>query len=152
MKTNGSVQWLLESLEDLQNAEKHLRYSYGVVEGMSWNVESMGEDELERIEAFTSRFSRLVDLLANKVFRAIDRFELYETGTLIDTANRSEKRGLIPSTDWLRELKDVRNRIAHDYAGVDTQDIFAFCREKCPELLETCEKTREYAKSRLYER
>ncbi len=91
-------------------------------------------EELEKIEAFTSRFARFVDLLVHRVLRALDRYELNEPGTLLDVANRAEARGLVVSVDWLRELKDVRNRIAHDYVGHQLADVFAYCLSQLPAL------------------
>lgn len=99
---------------------------------------------MEKVEAFTSRFARVVDLLINRVLRAIDRYELNEPGTLLDTANRAEARGLISGVDWLRELKDVRNRIAHDYAGLQLPDIFVYCHRVIPSLEESCGKVDDY--------
>ena len=32
--------------------------------------------------------------------------------------------------DELREMKDVRNMIAHDYAGAKAAEIFAYCRDQ----------------------
>lgn len=109
------------------------------------------EEALARIEAFTSRFARVVDLMSKRVLRAMDQFEMYEPGTLLDVANRAEKRGLIESTDWLRELKDIRNRISHDYAGDRLPEILAYCRGELPRLFGTCRRIRDYGQ-RLLER
>ena len=49
------------------------------------------------MENLTSRFSRTIDLIVNKVFRSIDYVELEDSGTLIDVVNRAEKRELIHS-------------------------------------------------------
>ena len=49
------------------------------------------------MENLTSRYSRTIDLIVNKVFRSIDYVELEDSGTLIDVVNRAEKRELIHS-------------------------------------------------------
>jgi hypothetical protein len=107
------------------------------------------EEELLRIEAFTSRFARVVDLLVRKVLRALDQVEWNESGTLLDVALRAEKRGLVDSVDWLRELKDLRNRISHDYAGDHLVEIFIYCHTEFPKLQTTCERVQSYARSLL---
>jgi uncharacterized protein YutE (UPF0331/DUF86 family) len=107
------------------------------------------EEVLARIEAFTSRFARVVDLMSKRVLRAMDQFEMYEAGTLLDVANRAEKRGVIESVDWLRELKDTRNRISHDYAGDRLPEILTYCREELPRLLATCKRIKEYGDTLL---
>ena len=72
--------------------------------------------QLESAEAFTGRFARSVDLLVNQVLRTLDRVDLKTEGTLLDLINRAEKRGFVTPSEELREMKDVRNIIAHDYA------------------------------------
>jgi uncharacterized protein YutE (UPF0331/DUF86 family) len=39
--------------------------------------------------------------------------------------NRAEKRGFLADAGALREMNDVRNMIAHDYAGAKAAKIFA---------------------------
>ena len=77
-------------------------------------LEPATEKQLESAEAFTGRFARSVDLLVNKVLRALDRVELKPEGTLLDVVNRAEKRGLVERAEELREMKDVRNMIARE--------------------------------------
>ena len=49
-------------------------------------------EEWEKIEAFTSRYVRFVDLLVHRVLRALDRYELNEPGTLLDAAKGWKRR------------------------------------------------------------
>ena len=92
------------------------------------------------MEAFTSRFSRSVDLVTNKVLRSLDRVEMQHSGTLLDVVNRAEKRGFVESADQLREMKDVRNIIAHDYAGKRLPEIHAFCVQQKPIFDAICDR------------
>ncbi len=70
------------------------------------------------------------------MFRSIDKVELEEGGTTIDVVNRAEKRGLIESTDQIREMKDLRNQVVHEYLSealaLLLEDIFKFT----PELIQ----------------
>jgi uncharacterized protein YutE (UPF0331/DUF86 family) len=50
--------------------------------------------------------------------------------------NRSEE---------LREMKDVRNMIAHDYASAKAAEIFAYCREQKPVFDAICGHVAGYA-------
>jgi len=86
-----------------------------------------------------------VDLLVNKVLRSLDRVELKPEGTLLDVVNRAEKRGFVDRALELREMKDVRNIIAHDYAGAKAAEIFAYCREQKPPLDAICDTVANYA-------
>ena len=144
MSAGSAYSALLQSArQELSDARQHLNFSIESVSTIVADGE-WTELELEKVEAFTSRFARVVDLLINRVLRAIDRFELNEPGTLLDTANRAVARDLISGVDWLRELKDVRNRIAHDYAGLQLLDLFVYCQRVVPELERTCQKTDAY--------
>ena len=114
MKPGEAKEILRVSLEELKQARVHLDFSFQQIRGLSCDLTHLTEEELESVEAFCSRFARTVDLLVNKVLRSLDRVELVAQGTLIDVVNRAEKRGFIESAEDLREMKDIRNVIAHD--------------------------------------
>ena len=137
-------EYLASAREELSSALEHLEFSKNSIANISDAVDSWTPTQLEKAEAFTSRFARVVDLLVHRVLRAIDRYELNEPGTLLDVANRAESRNLISNVDWLRELKDVRNRIAHDYAGHQLPELLAFCLNQFTELKNTCLRLDEY--------
>lgn len=147
MKTEAARELLSVALAELAAARRHLDYSFQQVAGLPGNLEGMGENQLESIEAFSSRFARTVDLVVNKVLRSLDRAELLPQGTLLDVVNRAEKRGLIARAGDLREMKDVRNIIAHDYAGAKMAEIFVYCREQKPVLDALCASIADYAKT-----
>lgn len=72
-------------------------------------------EQRESCEALTSRFARLCDLLVQRLFRTLDRVELSDDGTILDRLARVEKRRIIDSAGEWRELRELRNEIAHDY-------------------------------------
>jgi uncharacterized protein with HEPN domain len=43
-------------------------------------------------------------------------------------------------------MKDVRNMIAHDYAGAKAAEIFAWCREQKPVFDAICDHVDAYAR------
>ena len=86
-----------------------------------------------------------MDLLVNKVLRGLDRVKLLPEGTLLDVVNRAEKRGFVLRAGDLREMKDVRNIIAHDYAGAKAAEILIYCREHKPVLDAICHRVSAYA-------
>ena len=145
MKRDHARSLLQQSLAELANARRHLDYSFQQVAGLSEALEAVTEKQLESAEAFTGRFARSIDLLVNKVLRSLDRVELKPEGTLLDVINRAEKRGLVERAEELREMKDVRNMIAHDYAGAKAAEIFAYCREQKPVMDAICDRVAAYA-------
>jgi len=145
MKPHHVRELLAQALAELADARRHLDFSHQQVARLPDTLAGATESQLESVEAFTSRFARAVDLLVNKVLRSLDRVELKPPGTLLDTVNRAEQRGFIDRADNLREMKDVRNMIAHDYAGAKTAEIFAFCREQKPVFDVVCERVAGHA-------
>jgi uncharacterized protein YutE (UPF0331/DUF86 family) len=145
MKRDHARSLLQQGLAELANARRHLDYSFQQVAGLSDALEPATEKQLESAEAFTGRFTRSIDLLVNKVLRSLDRVELKPEGTLLDVINRAEKRGLVERAQELREMKDVRNMIAHDYAGAKAAEIFAYCREQKPVVDAICDRVAGYA-------
>jgi uncharacterized protein YutE (UPF0331/DUF86 family) len=146
MKSDHVRELLAQALAELVEARRHLDYSHQQAAGLPDTLAGVTEPQLESMEAFTSRFARAVDLLVNKVLRSLDRVELEPPGTLLDTVNRAEQRGLIARAGDLREMKDVRNMIAHDYAGAKAAEIFAYCREQKPLFDAICDRVIAYVR------
>ena len=149
MKADQARRLLEQAVVELASARRHLDFSFSQVSGLPASLEGATEQQLESAEAFTSRFARSVDLLVNKVLRSLDRMELSPEGTLLDIIRRAEKRGLLGRADELREMKDVRNMIAHDYAGVRAAEIFAYCREQKTIFDGICEKVLNHVRKIL---
>ena len=144
MKHDHVRSLLSQSLVELASARRHLDYSFQQVTGLPDTLQDATERQLESAEAFTGRFARAVDLLVNKVLRSLDRAELRADGTLLDVVNRAEKRGFVTHAEVLREMKDVRNMIAHDYAGANATEILAYCRQQMPAFDVICELVSNY--------
>lgn len=147
MKPDPARELLAAALAELTLARRHLDYSFEQIARLPWNLEGVDESQLESIEAFCTRFARTVDLVVNKVLRSLDRAELLSQGTLLDVVNRAEKRGFVPRAGELREMKDVRNIIAHDYAGIKLAEVFVYCREQKPVLDDLCAAILTYAET-----
>jgi hypothetical protein len=100
--------------------------------------------EWDQLEALAGRFARLTDLIIHKLLRALDRYELEDTGTLLDSANRAERRGLVASADVLREFKDLRNEIVHEYSTDDLASLYEEIYAATPDLLELFSRIESY--------
>ena len=72
-------------------------------------------DELEPFDALTDRFVRSVKI-ALRFFRSYELLhEAVASEALRDRPRRMEKLGLVSSTTLWLDMRDVRNRIVHDY-------------------------------------
>lgn len=69
----------------------------------------------EMLDAFVSRYGRLQDTLGDKLLPAILRASLEKTGAQLDNLLRAEKLGWIESTQSWIELRELKNRLVHEY-------------------------------------
>ena len=83
---------------------------------LSW-VESLdnSDEYSEMFDAFVSRYGRLQDTLGDKLLPAMLRAGLEKTGSQLDNLLRAEKLGWIESTQIWIELRELRNRLVHEY-------------------------------------
>ena len=101
-------------------------------------------DEFDSFENLCSRFSRMIDFLIRRMFRVIDEVEFENQGTLIDTVNRAHKRGLFEDIEIIRQIKDLRNAIAHEYIDDALKDLFEEIMALTPELIAIVKTTLMY--------
>jgi len=141
---------LEENLDNLKKSLHWLRRSYEKCRRIGIK-DSYEEAEFDDFENLTSRYARTSDLILMKVFRSIDAMELEDSGSLIDTVNRAEKRGLVDSGTRIRELKDLRNEIVHEYEIEDLKVLFRQTLEAVPELFEVGDRIARYC-SKFFER
>lgn len=78
---------------------------------------NLTDDEVEYIDQFLYRFSKLQDSIGEKLFKTILLYleERVENKPFIDILNRLEKLELLESANIWKELRDNRNELAHNY-------------------------------------
>jgi len=100
--------------------------------------ESLSEEEIQAIDQFIYRFSKLQDTIGEKLIKMV--FSLYEENiekfTFIDILNRLEKSDILTAVSW-KELRDIRNELSHNYEDESLESTIVLNRvfEK-EELLE----------------
>jgi hypothetical protein len=146
--TEELIQILKKELVSLTKSTKLLQSSYERC-GSFGNKLVYSPIELEAFEALTARYSRLSDLLIQKVFRIIDTLELVNEGTLVDRINRAEKRNIITSAKEFTSLRLLRNTIVHEYEPEEYNRIFKDVLKVTPILLESVEKTNIYCLKKI---
>jgi len=134
-----------------QSAEK-LQRSIGLVQASLGRTNAYDEsrvytaEELEPYDALANRFERAVEVAQNKFFRAVELFEgepLSET--VRDRLNRMEKLSFISDVELWMRMRDVRNRISHDYLPGQVRQIYDDIREAfAPELVMLAAKVSSY--------
>ena len=101
-------------------------------------------------ETLAFRFARRNDFLLQRVFRTLDQIELADEGTALDRLQRAEARGLISSAERWRELRLLRNAIAHDYLIESADRVLRESLAAAPELTETAERVGSYVATKGY--
>ena len=123
-----------------QNRKKCIR-SIALVEASLKRIQSFDDskdytaDELEPFDALCDRFVRAVEV-ALKYFRSLEFDQFAERSeTTRDLLNRMEKLEIITSVGLWFEMRNVRNRIVHDYLpGAFGQIIEDICSHFGEEL------------------
>jgi hypothetical protein len=73
------------------------------------------DEHSEMLDAFVSRYGRLQDMLGDKLLPAMLRASLEKTGSQLDNLFRAEKLGWIDSTQTWIEIRELRNKLVHEY-------------------------------------
>jgi uncharacterized protein with HEPN domain len=114
---------LFLELEAVKKAQNHLQHSYkncceiGIKNDYSF-------EELMQWEAFTARYSRLSDILTQKVLNNITIIETKRKGSLLDKANLAVQQKWVNNMEDFRAIRTLRNYIAHEYLPQDNNAIF----------------------------
>jgi len=145
------TQLLVRQLRLMQAAVQVLDESRGRVAAFADRLGGeLTVGERESCEALTSRFSRLNDFLLQRVFRTLDQIELLDEGTALDRLQRAEARGLIVSAERWRELRLLRNAIAHDYLIDSADRVLHESLAAAPELIDAARRVSRYVETKGY--
>lgn len=73
-------------------------------------------ESIQDIDQLVLRYSKLQDSMGSKLFPALLKIlmEPLEDSPMLDKLNRLEKIGVLPSVQRWQELREIRNRFAHD--------------------------------------
>ena len=79
--------------------------------------EQLTDAQVQSLDQFVLRFSKLQDAMGNRLFPSILRYlqEPYEERPMIDKLNRLEKLGYLDNAETWQNIRATRNKFAHDY-------------------------------------
>ncbi len=86
-------------------------------------IEHLSDDEVEHIDQFIYRFSKLQDAVGQKLFKAVlsSLGESVDNKSVLDIFFRLEQLEIIKNYDGWEELRNIRNDIAHEYEENDRE-------------------------------
>ncbi len=117
---------------------------------LQW-VESLdnNDEHSEMLDAFVSRYGRLQDMLGDKLLPAMLRASLEKMGSQLDNLLRAEKLGWINSTQTWIEIRELRNKLVHEY--IESPSVLLSALQQallCVHILiETQSRMADYAKT-----
>jgi uncharacterized protein with HEPN domain len=107
----------------------------------------------ERLEAFSSRFSRLQDTVMDKLLPRLLVASGEAIGSAIDNLNRADRLGLVEKPDEWIALRQLRNRLVHEYME-DAEEFSTVLNDVLrlsAELILSVERVRGFAEQRFGE-
>lgn len=151
-----AVSRFLQTLDIVAKEGKHLSYSWNGLFSQVIDVEwverlEANPQNAEQLEAFVSRFGRMQDTMADKLFPRwlIALAEI--PGSQIETLNRAERLGVLTSTERWLEVRNLRNRLVHEYMTDTAKFVedLALAKEYSLMLIETFNRLRLDAMMRM---
>jgi len=107
--------------------------------------EKFNEQERDKLDVLVFRFSKLQDLIGEKIFRYYYEFTLRDSNiSFVKILTDLERDGILEVEKW-RELRDIRNNIAHEYPYDEENLVKNINRvlEKVDYLFEILEKIKK---------
>ncbi len=106
---------------------EHLSYSIQKVSKLpTFNSKENDAELLESWESLAARFARVSDIFMSKFIRTrVLSADPAFRGELRDFIDQGEKIGLISSADKWMEIRELRNKIAHEYTQESLAELFA---------------------------
>lgn len=101
-------------------------------------------EELESFDSLTSKFARTSDIFTQKFLVTLFNLLREDAATFLDKINLAEKLSLITSAEDLLAIRDVRNRIAHEYKQDKIEELFEEVLELIDPLFCCLTMTRKY--------
>jgi len=156
LTTGLPVERFLQTLEIVAREGNQLSYSWNSLFNQAIDVEWVDGLEqnpgcAEQLEAFVSRFGRMQDTMAGKLFPRWLLALAEVPGSQIETLNRAERLGVLTSTERWLEVRNLRNRRVHEYMtdpATFVEDL-VLAKEYSVMLIETFNRLRQDAMMRM---
>lgn len=105
---------LLHARHALKSMEAHLP-----LDGPK--LASLDLESIQDVDQLVLRYSKLQDSMGSKLFPALLKvlMEPLEDSPMMDKLNKLEKLGVLPGVQRWQELREIRNKFAHDYPEGD---------------------------------
>lgn len=103
----------------------------------------------ESADSLMVKFSRISDIFTQKILTSIVILSLENFDGFIDKINICEKLGVIISAQDMVDIRQLRNKVNHEYESEMITKIFNDILEYTPKLLANIEQTKSYINNKL---
>ena len=100
--------------------------------------------ELYLLDTYSSRFARCVDVFENKILKTIAAIVDGKAMTALDVFNKMEQLRIISDAKQFYKIKQLRNRMVHEYAEKDWLLIIATAVSYAPVIIQSYQTTINY--------
>ncbi len=139
-KTNTDL--IQEYKTDIIHALSPLKHSFEKLNQKTViEVSEKNLDALEPWEALTARFARVTDIFMSKYLRLkiLDLDPAFR-GEMRDLLDKAEKSSFVSNADEWMKIRELRNKIAHEYDADDLKKIFTQVLKMTAFVLQELEK------------
>lgn len=116
-----AVSRLMDAWRQAERHVHHMQHAMTALEPLlpfdEARFAGLTDEQIQDVDQFILRFSKLQDVLGGRLFPAILDFleEPLDARPMLDKLNRLEKLGLLQSVERWQYLREIRNRFTHDY-------------------------------------
>ena len=130
--------------QDFLDTLNTLEHSWKKLQNLTLpDITSKNLDDLESWEALTSRFARTTDIFLSKYIRLlILDLDPGFRGEMRDYLDKAEKSALITNADQWMKIRELRNKIAHEYTSEDLLKTLKDVLQLTPFVLDELGKLR----------
>lgn len=125
---------LLKLFEDeIRAALDYLEYSHKKIQSLPIDPQQLDPETMETWESYVSRFARVTDIFLSKYIRTFMQMkDPGFRGEMRDFIDKSEKNNLISSSDKWMQIRELRNKVAHEYSRSDLKITFQDVKSYTP--------------------
>ena len=132
---NFTATYIISLQRKLGKALARFEASFHRLPPLKATVDDYTDEELGSYDEFMSRFARLTDIFLSQYIRA--RLQIGDPafrGSLLDSLNLAEKLGLIDSAKAWYDIRELRNRQAHEYEEDELLKLFKETKDQVPRI------------------
>lgn len=126
---------------EIRAALDYLEYSHNKIQSLPSDPKNLNAETMETWESYVSRFARVTDIFLSKYIRtSVSKDDPAFRGELRDYVDKAEKKGLVSKADRWMEVRELRNKIAHEYSRSDLKITFQDVKKFTPFVVEDLRK------------